>query len=60
MKAIVHSRYGSPDLLELKEVERPTPKDDEVLVEVRAASVNDYDWAMVTGKPRIYRLLFRC
>lgn len=58
MKAIVCSRYGSPDLLELKEVEKPIPKDDEVLVEVRAASVNDYDWAMVTGKPLIYRLMF--
>ncbi len=58
MKAIVCSGYGSPDLLELKEVEKPTPKDDEVLVEVHAASVNDYDWAMVTGKPRIYRLMF--
>ena len=58
MKAIVRTRYGSPDLLELKEVARPTPRDDEVLVEVHAASVNDYDWAMVTGKPRIYRLMF--
>ena len=58
MKAIVLSRYGSPDLLTLEEVEQPTPKDDEVLVEVHAASVNDYDWAMVTGRPKIYRLLF--
>ena len=58
MKAIVNSRYGSPDRLALNEVERPTPKDDEVSIEVHAASVNDYDWAMVTGKPRIYRLLF--
>ncbi len=58
MKAIVYSRYGSPDVLELKEVEKPTPKENEVLVQVHAASVNDYDWAMVTGKPRIYRLMF--
>ena len=58
MKAIVCSRYGAPDVLELKEVPTPTPKDDEVLVKVQTAAVNDYDWVMVTGKPRAYRLIF--
>ena len=40
MKAIVNETYGSPDVLELQEVEKPTPKDDEVLMLVRASSVN--------------------
>lgn len=58
MKAIVLTRYGSPDLLQLKEVENPLPKDDEVLVKVHAAAVNDWDWSFVRGKPYLYRLMF--
>ena len=40
MKAIVYDRYGSPEVLKCEEIEKPTPGDDEVLIRVRAASVN--------------------
>ena len=55
MKAVVQSEYGSPDVLELKDVDKPVVKDDEVLVRVRAASVNPPDWAGVHGVPYIVR-----
>jgi NADPH:quinone reductase-like Zn-dependent oxidoreductase len=58
VKAIVFTRYGSPDVLELKEVEKPTPGDDEVLVRVHAASVNDWDWEALRGTPFVNRLMF--
>ncbi len=57
MKAIVHTEYGSPDVLHLKEVEKPIPKDDEVLVKVYAASVNAAESHMVRGKPFLLRLM---
>jgi NADPH:quinone reductase-like Zn-dependent oxidoreductase len=57
MKAIVMERYGAPDVLELRDVAKPTPKVDEVLVCVRAASVNDWDWGMLQGTPFINRML---
>lgn len=56
MKAILYPRYGSPDVLQLKEVERPVPKDDEVLVEVHAASVNALDWHFLRGSPFLLRI----
>ncbi|TMK32300.1 MAG: NAD(P)-dependent alcohol dehydrogenase [Actinobacteria bacterium] len=55
MRAIVRSAYGSPDVLELKEIDKPGAKDEEVLVRVRAASVNPADWYSVTGTPYVAR-----
>ena len=57
MKAVVYTKYGSPDVLQLKEVEKPIPKDDEILIKVHAASINSWDWDMLTGRPLEYRLL---
>lgn len=56
MKAIIYTKYGSPDVLQLKEVEKPTPRDNEVLVKVHAASVNSWDWDLLRGKPFFVRL----
>jgi NADPH:quinone reductase-like Zn-dependent oxidoreductase len=56
LKAIVYEKYGSPDVLQLKEVEKPNPKDDEVLVKIYAASINDGDNSLVKGSPFIARL----
>ncbi|HMK27574.1 MAG TPA: NAD(P)-dependent alcohol dehydrogenase [Chitinophagaceae bacterium] len=49
MKAIVYSKYGGPEVLQLKEVEKPYPKDDEVLIKVYAASINDWDDGLLHG-----------
>jgi NADPH:quinone reductase-like Zn-dependent oxidoreductase len=56
MKAIVIEKYGLPDVLQLKEVEKPSPKDNEVLVDIHAAAVNWADNAYVRGKPFMIRL----
>ena len=56
MKAIVYTKYGPPDVLQLKDVEKPTPKDNEVLVKVHAASVNSSDWELLRGTPFVTRL----
>ncbi len=58
MKAIVQRRYGGPDVLEHRDVEQPTIGPNEVLVRVRAASVNAADWIKLTGKPYLVRPLF--
>jgi NADPH:quinone reductase-like Zn-dependent oxidoreductase len=57
MKAIVQDRYGSPDVLELREIDRPTVKDDEVLVRVRAASVHADVWHAMRGQPYVLRVM---
>ena len=59
MKAAIYTRYGPPDVVQIKEVEKPVPKDDEVLIKVRAASVNPADWRLLRGVPHIFRVLFR-
>jgi NADPH:quinone reductase-like Zn-dependent oxidoreductase len=57
MKAIVQDRYGSPDVLALREVPDPVPGEGEVLVRVRAAAVNARDWHVVRGDPYLARLV---
>lgn len=56
MKAIIYTKYGSPDNLQLQEVENPHPKNNEVLIKVHAASVNSWDWELLKGEPFITRL----
>jgi NADPH:quinone reductase-like Zn-dependent oxidoreductase len=56
MKAIVYHRYGSPDVLQWEEIEKPTPGDNEVLLRVRAASVNPLDWHFMRGMPYVVRI----
>jgi NADPH:quinone reductase-like Zn-dependent oxidoreductase len=56
MKAIIVERYGMPDVLEFKDVAKPTPKDNEVLVKVHAASVNMFDWHLLTADIFLVRL----
>lgn len=56
MKAIVYTKYGPPDVLQLKEVEKPIPKDHEVLIKVEAASVNPFDWHFMRGTPYLVRI----
>src|SRR5579859_1788773 len=56
MKAIVYTKYGSPDVLQLQEVEKPTPGDDEVLVRVHMVSINALDWHLLRADPFLARL----
>ncbi len=56
MKAIVYTKYGSPDVLKFKEVEKPTPKENEVLVKVHASSINAADWHLLTADIFLVRL----
>lgn len=55
MKAIVQTKFGLPDVLQLQEVEKPVPGEDEILVKVHAASLNAYDWHFLAGEPFFLR-----
>ena len=57
MKAIVCTKYGPPEVLQLKEVEKPIPKDNEVLINFHAASVNAADWHTLRADPWFLRLM---
>jgi len=56
MKAVVYAEYGSPDVLQLKEVAKPIPTDDEVLIKIHAVSLNRSDWEGLIGKPLYARI----
>ncbi|NNC95053.1 MAG: NAD(P)-dependent alcohol dehydrogenase [Chitinophagales bacterium] len=57
MKAIICEKYGDPEVvLKMKDVEKPNPKDNEVLIKVKASAVNDYDWVTTRGLPLLYRI----
>ncbi len=58
MKAIVLTKYGSPDGLQLRQLPKPVPGASEVLVEVHAASINSWDWEIVKGTPFVNRMTF--
>lgn len=58
MKAVVYTDYGPPEVLRLEEVEKPAPKDDEVLVKVHAAAASPLDWHFMRGTPLPFRLVF--
>ena len=56
MQAIMYHKYGSPDVLELQEIEKPAPMENEVLVKVHAAAANPIDWHTMRAKPILVRL----
>ena len=58
MKAFVFEKYGLPNVLQLKEVAKPIPNENEVLVKIHSASINDWDWGLVRGKPFVIRLIY--
>jgi NADPH:quinone reductase-like Zn-dependent oxidoreductase len=59
MKAAIYTRYGPPEVVQMADVEKPVPEDDEVLIRVRAAGVNPYDWHFMRGEPYPVRIVAR-
>src|SRR5947208_2583707 len=59
MKAIVYHSYGAADVLKLEDIQQPIPKDDQVLIKVRAAALNPLDWRMMKGVPLPFRVMMR-
>jgi NADPH:quinone reductase-like Zn-dependent oxidoreductase len=57
MKAVVYTDYGPPDVLEIRDIKKPAPNDDQVLIKVHAAAVNPYDWHFIRGTPYVMRLM---
>lgn len=57
MKAVLSEKYGPPETLKWREVEKPTPEGDEVLIKVHAASINSADWRLLSGSPFLVRLM---
>ena len=57
MKAIVYTKYGPPDVLQIEEVEKPTPNENQVLIRVHAASVNAGDYRVMRANPFLVRLM---
>jgi NADPH:quinone reductase-like Zn-dependent oxidoreductase len=57
MKAVVYTDYGPPDVLEIRDIKKPVPTDDQVLIKVRAAAVNPYDWHFIRGTPYVMRMM---
>ncbi len=58
MKAMVFKKYGSPDVLSIEKVAKPKPKDDEVLIKIHAAAINDWDWHIFRGSMFVNRMMF--
>jgi NADPH:quinone reductase-like Zn-dependent oxidoreductase len=59
MRAAIYTSYGPPDVVRVADVEKPVPKDDQVLIKVRATAVNPLDWRLMKGKPRALRIMPR-
>ena len=57
MKAAIYKSYGSPDVIQIADIDKPVPKNDEVLIKVRAASINPLDWRLMKGEPRVIRIM---
>ena len=58
MKTLFFDKYGDPEVLRVKEIPTSEPTKNQVLIDVKATSINDFDWSLVRGKPGLYRLMF--